>query len=137
MRLTAAVVLAAAAAAAVADQQQHDDDLPQISRLRDPTRIASLAPGASVQAAAQLHGLLADRAHAIRGLAGLPRKHALALPASGAQAPPASGSAVISPNEFGADPTGQRDSSPAMAAAMARLHELCQMQRGHLSFNVT
>jgi hypothetical protein len=24
-----------------------------------------------------------------------------------------------------------------MAAAMARLHELCQMQRGHLSFNVT
>jgi hypothetical protein len=44
---------------------------------------------------------------------------------------------VISPLDFGADPTGQVDSSGAMSAAMESLAKLCSLQRGHLAFNVT
>ena len=44
---------------------------------------------------------------------------------------------MISPLDFGADPTGQVDSSGAMSAAMESLAKLCSLQRGHLAFNVT
>lgn len=118
-------------------------------RLRDFSRLASLEPGAPVEAAAKLYSQLVERGRAMRGIAGLQIGAAAAHSCSPALGPllgAAAGAstrshgnqtAVINPVDFGADPTGQSDSSDAMSAAMNAIAKLCEMQSGHLSFNVT
>ena len=130
-----------------------EGDLQQsrVHRLRDFSRIATLQPGAPVEAAAKLHGQLIERGRAIRGLAALtfgtaagrscqPTLEQLGPLLGGASSTWTAQwnqTAVVSPVDFGADPTGQLDSSAAMSAAMNRIAKLCEMQSGHLSFNVT
>ena len=129
----------------------------RVQRLRDFSDIRKLEPGSPIGAAAQLYGQLVGRAHALRALAGL---HCGGGGGGGGGATieatrscsPSFGSlvgawkqtstrwnqtAVISPVDFGADPTGRLDSSAAMSAAMNAIAKLCKMQSGHLSFNVT
>ena len=129
----------------------------RVKRLRDFSDITKLEPGSSIGAAAQLYGQLAVRAHALRALAGLHCADggggpAVTTAATTRSCSPSFGSlvgaskqtstrwnqtAVISPVDFGADPTGHLDSSGAMSATMTAIAKLCKMQSGHLSFNVT
>ena len=102
-----------------------------------------------MEAAAKLYGQLVERGQAMRGLASLQIGAAAAnaqscAPALGPLLSAAATArtqwnqtAVVNPADFGADPTGQWDSSDAMSAAMNAIAKLCEMQSGHLSFNVT
>ena len=106
------------------------------------SRIAKLEPGASVHAAAKLYGQLVERGQAMRLQFGASRSSpelgTLLAPAGTTQPSTQwNQTAVVSPVDFGADPTGSLDSSAAMSAAMNYIAKLCKMQRGHLSFNVT
>eukprot|EP01043_Picozoa_sp_COSAG02_P037102 COSAG02_NODE_2762_length_8074_cov_96.690408_13_plen_283_part_00 len=123
----------------------------RVQRLRDFSDIRKLEPGSPIGAAAQLYGQLAGRGHALRALAGLHCGGGATTTAT-RSCSPSFGSlvgtskqastrwnqtAVISPVDFGADPTGRLDSSGAMSATMNAIAKLCKTQSGHLSFNVT
>jgi hypothetical protein len=124
------------------------DRLRDLSRLLQPLRMESVSPTLHGlhQAAEALHGQLAARGHAIRGLHSLHvRTPALLLPTAGAEAALAVAGKTISPLTFGADPSGTRDSSTAIQAAMQALRRLCGGQTvsgsgnstRHLAFRVT
>lgn len=127
--------LRAASSFAIGDQHGN-----RVERLRDLNLLFQQphAP-ASLQGAARLHRQLADRGHAIRALAGLPgRTPALGTPATFAEGAPArQRNGIFSPDAYGGDPTGHRDSSAAMDAALGAMARQCQQPGGHLSFNVT
>ena len=123
------LVLAYAVAAAPATDRR-------VARLRDLSRL----PRPADHAAGPLMECLQARANAVRQSAGMRPAAPSALAATRLR-PPRAGT-TINPADYGADPTGGRDSSAAISAAVGGLLAACSpsspAEAGrHLAFNIS